>query len=368
MSNYKYLKASDGTGEAALAHVTLARSIAGTTLEVDSVDNWPTEFICTTGELLPSGLLDPASMTQFKGHLSSGDIIIDSFEAGYADAGNTTDEVAIIKQTTGWADLVAEALRTFTPAGMVSPYAGAAAPDGWLLCDGSSLLRATYPDLFTAISTTFGTVDGTHFNVPDMRGRLPVGVGTGTYAVAIAAASVTTATDQLTVSAADTAVLKKGLAVVLTTSGGAPAGLTAGNTYYVVPVDSTHIKLATSQLNALYDTPVVVDITTQGTGTHTLTLTLTARALAAKGGEETHAHVLGADGYAQVFFHDAAGNSFADAVIQTAGVSAYTSNERVTSAGVTSGVASTTAVPLKGSTNHDDSMPPFLALNYIIKT
>ncbi len=59
-------------------------------------------------------------------------------------------------------------------------YAGSAAPTGWLLCDGTSYLRATYPVLFAAISTTFGSADGTHFNVPDMRGRVPVGVGTGT--------------------------------------------------------------------------------------------------------------------------------------------------------------------------------------------
>lgn len=175
MSDYKYLKASDGTGEAALAHVTLARSVAGTTLEVDSVDNWPDEFICTTGELLPSGLLDPATMTQFRGHLNSGDIIIDSFEPGYADNGNTTDEIAIIKQTSGWADLVAEYARVATPSGMVVPYAGDAAPDAWLLCYGQSLVRASYPDLFAAIGTVYGAADGTHFNVPDLRGRVPAG-------------------------------------------------------------------------------------------------------------------------------------------------------------------------------------------------
>lgn len=56
----------------------------------------------------------------------------------------------------------------------------ASAPTGWLLCDGTSYLRATYPSLFTVLSTTYGSADGTHFNVPDLRGRVPVGVGTGT--------------------------------------------------------------------------------------------------------------------------------------------------------------------------------------------
>lgn len=54
-----------------------------------------------------------------------------------------------------------------------------ATPDtGWLLCDGSSVLRIDYPDLFSALggaSSPYGLPDGTHFNLPDLRGRVPVG-------------------------------------------------------------------------------------------------------------------------------------------------------------------------------------------------
>lgn len=50
---------------------------------------------------------------------------------------------------------------------------------GWLYCDGRSLLRADYPALFTAISTRFGTADGTHFNIPDLRGRFVRGFDDG---------------------------------------------------------------------------------------------------------------------------------------------------------------------------------------------
>ncbi len=66
------------------------------------------------------------------------------------------------------------------PAGVMQMYGGSSAPTGWLFCDGASVLRATYADLFTAIGTTYGSADGTHFNVPDLRGRSPIGVGTGT--------------------------------------------------------------------------------------------------------------------------------------------------------------------------------------------
>lgn len=57
-----------------------------------------------------------------------------------------------------------------------------AIPAKWLACDGSSLLRASYPALFAVIGTTWGTADGTHFTLPDLRGRAPIGVGTGSYA------------------------------------------------------------------------------------------------------------------------------------------------------------------------------------------
>jgi len=64
------------------------------------------------------------------------------------------------------------------PVGGILPYGGAVAPTGYLLCDGSSYLRAEYAALFLAIGTGFGAVDGMHFSVPDLREAAPVGVGT----------------------------------------------------------------------------------------------------------------------------------------------------------------------------------------------
>jgi len=67
-------------------------------------------------------------------------------------------------------------LDNVAPPGVVLPYAGASAPSGWLLCYGQAVSRTTYADLFAAISTTYGTGDGsTTFNVPDLRGRVPAG-------------------------------------------------------------------------------------------------------------------------------------------------------------------------------------------------
>ena len=65
--------------------------------------------------------------------------------------------------------------------GEVKMHAGANVPDGWLLCDGSAISRDSYSDLFNEIGIAFGAGDGaTTFNLPDMRGRAPIGVGTGT--------------------------------------------------------------------------------------------------------------------------------------------------------------------------------------------
>lgn len=62
------------------------------------------------------------------------------------------------------------------PAGVIAPYAGTAAPNGWLLCFGQAVSRTAYAALYAAIGTAFGAGDGaTTFNLPDLRGRAPFG-------------------------------------------------------------------------------------------------------------------------------------------------------------------------------------------------
>jgi microcystin-dependent protein len=71
------------------------------------------------------------------------------------------------------------------PAGCIQQYAGSSAPSGWLLCDGSSVSSTNYLALHAVISNTFGGsaytgATGLSFNLPDLRGRFPMGAGTGT--------------------------------------------------------------------------------------------------------------------------------------------------------------------------------------------
>ena len=79
-----------------------------------------------------------------------------------------------------------------TPSGIVVAFAGSAAPAGWLLCDGSAVLQATYPLLYAAISVAYSATiqwgypcnadgsqnaGGTYFKLPDFRGYFLRGNG-----------------------------------------------------------------------------------------------------------------------------------------------------------------------------------------------
>jgi microcystin-dependent protein len=64
------------------------------------------------------------------------------------------------------------------PAGMITQYGGASAPTGWVLCQGQSLSRTNplYARLYSAIGVVYGAVDIDNFNVPNLKGRIPVGL------------------------------------------------------------------------------------------------------------------------------------------------------------------------------------------------
>lgn len=53
--------------------------------------------------------------------------------------------------------------------------------NGWMKCDGRSVSRTDYPELFNTIGTAFGADDSETFKLPDMRGRVMgcVGLGNG---------------------------------------------------------------------------------------------------------------------------------------------------------------------------------------------
>lgn len=69
------------------------------------------------------------------------------------------------------------------PVGCIVPFTSDVVPENWLLCNGQAVSRTDYALLFSIIGTTYGVGDGsTTFNLPDLRGRVPLGKGTGTGA------------------------------------------------------------------------------------------------------------------------------------------------------------------------------------------
>lgn len=120
------------------------------------------------------------------------------------------------------------------PVGSIQAYAGVSTPAGWLLCDGSSVSRATYAALWAALS---------------------VNKGAATTAIA-SPGVVTNAGHQLGV----------GDAVSFTTTGALPTGLTAGTTYYVIAAGLTanDFRVAATQGGA------AINFTGSTSGVHTL--------------------------------------------------------------------------------------------------
>lgn len=63
------------------------------------------------------------------------------------------------------------------PIGSITAYGKETAPANWLICDGSAVSRTSYADLFAVIGTKYGEGDGsTTFNLPNLKGRVPVGL------------------------------------------------------------------------------------------------------------------------------------------------------------------------------------------------
>ncbi len=63
------------------------------------------------------------------------------------------------------------------PVGTIVSFAGPKqnVPAGWLVCDGTAVSQANYPQLYAAIGNSWGG-SGTNFNLPDLRGMFLRGV------------------------------------------------------------------------------------------------------------------------------------------------------------------------------------------------
>jgi microcystin-dependent protein len=63
--------------------------------------------------------------------------------------------------------------------GEIRMFAGNFAPVGWLFCEGQQLPISENETLFQLIGTTYGGDGESTFNLPDLRGRIPIHQGNG---------------------------------------------------------------------------------------------------------------------------------------------------------------------------------------------
>lgn len=61
------------------------------------------------------------------------------------------------------------------PVGSIICYAGSSSPSGWLLCDGSSINKNDYAQLFGIIGNTYGSGTSTTFVLPNLCQKMPIG-------------------------------------------------------------------------------------------------------------------------------------------------------------------------------------------------
>ena len=138
---------------------TIVGSVAQTAIGTYNIENSPS----------PLNIVHP-----------SGDFLYGAY--AFIIGNGTSTSARSNAMTVDWNGNVLAAGKITSPllAGIIQMYGGSTIPTGWLECNGQSILRSSYPELFAAIGTTWGSVDSTHFNLPDLRGRTPIGAGTGT--------------------------------------------------------------------------------------------------------------------------------------------------------------------------------------------
>lgn len=240
-----------------------------------------------------------------------------------------------------------------TVIGGVINYAGSVATmlGGYLAVDGSSQLRTDFPLLFAAIGTAWGSVDGTHFNLPPAA-RMLLGSGQATTVETLT--SVAAASNQVPV-ASNTKKWITGMQVVTSGVTGFGGALTNG-TYFIERVDATHVKFHTTLEQAQNSTS---DVTVTGTGSMVITWTGSSRSLGEIGGEQNHAM-----SNAEILAHTHAPATVPTRIGGTGGSIAET--QQPLSSGGSSTDATVTLASFGGNAGMN-IMPPFAVFNQLIR-
>jgi microcystin-dependent protein len=98
---------------------------------------------------------------------ASAAIALSKLATGALPTDITVASANLVDNTIVLGDLATALQKFLIPVGSINAFGGTTAPDGWLMCDGTS--TTGYPTLITLVGAT----------TPDLRGRTIVGVGTG---------------------------------------------------------------------------------------------------------------------------------------------------------------------------------------------
>lgn len=238
------------------------------------------------------------------------------------------------------------------PVGTILPYAALTSPDGFILCNGASVNRTTYSDLFAVIGTSFGAGDGsTTFGIPNLSGRFPLGYMNG-YTSGVWIETWNIGSPHVVSYAPSSAKFMpyNGMAVRFTTTGSLGTGLSVNTTYYI---SNLSYNGAYPQFN-LSAVPGGSAIATSGTSSGSINMyAAQSSVLGNYGGEEfhfpssneipSHSHIISA--------RTTAGGNM-DGLAASGSGTLYTNNTGTHNFGYGSG---------------GNNMPLFTVVNYIIK-
>ena len=157
------------TGLTGLNSITLNTTTGGIEINTSKGSN-----ITNSGDLVAFSVnqTGSADIVNFKDNNSSALIVKDGGNVGI---GITTPSYKLDVNGNSNSTGVYQGTFLLVPTGSITAFAGSSSPDGWLICDGSSLSRSGYATLFAVLGTTYGFADGTHFNLPNMKGKMVVG-------------------------------------------------------------------------------------------------------------------------------------------------------------------------------------------------
>jgi microcystin-dependent protein len=150
--------------------------------------------------------------------------------------------------------------QSFVPAGTILPFAGSAAPSGYLLCDGKSYSQSVYASLFSVIGTAYGSLSAGNFSVPDFRGSFLRGSTSSLTNKTLGA--VDTVNETITITGHG--YNRSGVPVRFT--GSIPTGLNTTSTWYTIYIDDNTLAFASTQDLATQAVPSRVNLTTTTTG------------------------------------------------------------------------------------------------------